>query len=478
MTDTISSGIRRLDDVLGGGLPANGIALIAGSPGTGKTILAQHYVFHNSTDERPALYCSTVSEPLDKMLRYGQSLQLFDASRVGSSVFFEDLGAVVSDGGLGAVLDRLEVLLREHRPSVIAIDSFKALSAFASDDASYRRFLHGLAGRLSAIATSAFFLGEYTSTEMGLSAEFAVADSVIRLSLNNSGPRATRVLEVLKMRGGAYASGQHAYRISERGIDVFPRIADALDPTSHNVDRVRISAGIKALDDLLHDGYWRGASTLVAGPTGSGKTLMGLHFIFGGLAAGEPGIFATLQESRSQLARVASSYDWSLEAETVTIYNVSPVDIQIDQWLHELFELAEDTGARRIVIDSLGDLAIAAGEELRYREYMYSLMHRCARQQISLLMTQELPDLFGVSRLSDFGVSHLSDNVVLLQYIADTGRLRRAITVLKTRASAHEPITHEFEINENGLVLIGPIYATFSGEVAPTTTARDPSTRA
>src|ERR671913_309529 len=243
MTDTISSGIRRLDDVLGGGLPANGIALIAGSPGTGKTILAQHYVFHNSTDERPALYCSTVSEPLDKMLRYGQSLQLFDASRVGSSVFFEDLGAVVSDGGLDAVLDRLEVLLREHRPSVIAIDSFKALSAFAPDDASYRRFLHGLAGRLSAIATSAFFLGEYTSTEMGVSAEFAVADGVIRLALNKTGPRATRLL------------------------------------------------------DLLHDGYWRGASTLVAGPTGSGKTLMGLHFIFGGLAAGEPGIFATLQES-------------------------------------------------------------------------------------------------------------------------------------------------------------------------------------
>jgi circadian clock protein KaiC len=204
---------------------------------------------------------------------------------------------------------------------------------------------------------------------------------------------------------------------------------------------------------------------------------MGLHFIYGGLAAGEPGIFATLQESRSQLGRVASSYDWSLEAEDVFVYNVSPVDIQIDQWLHELFELAEDTGARRIVIDSLGDLAIAAGEELRYREYMYSLVHRCARQQISLLMTQELPDLFGVSRLSDFGVSHLSDNVVLLQYLADIGRLRRAITVLKTRASAHEPITHEFVINENGLVLIGPIHATFAADEAPTTTAPDQSTR-
>ena len=463
MSGTIPSGIRRLDDVLGGGLPANGIGLIAGAPGTGKTILAQHYLFHNATDARPALYCSTVSEPLDKMLRYGQSLELFDASSVGSSVFFEDLGAVLHRGGLDAVVERLEAMLRDHRPSVLVIDSFKALSAFAADDASYRRFLHSLAGKLSAIPVSAFFLGEYTSSEMGVNAEFAVADSIIRLSLSHAGPRVTRLLEVLKLRGGTYASGQHAYRISERGIDVFPRIADTRDPGEHPVAATRVSTGIEALDRLLHDGYWQGASTLVAGPTGCGKTLMGLHFVCTGIDLGAPAIFATLQESRTQLSRIAAGYGWSLDVDGLTIYDVSPVDIQIDQWFHELFDIAGRTGARRIVIDSLGDLAIASTEELRYREYMYSLVQRCARHEVSLLMTQEVPDLFGVRRLSDFGVSHLSDNVVILQYLADSGRLRRAITVLKTRASAHEPITHEFEINEDGIVLVGPIHAPSEG---------------
>jgi circadian clock protein KaiC len=460
VTDHLPSGVHRLDDVFGGGLPANSITLVAGAPGTGKTILAEHYVFHNATPDRPALYCSTVSEPLDKMLRYGQSLDLFDALQVGSSVLFEDLGTVLHDGGLDAVLEHLTALVREHRPSILVIDSFKAFNAFATDDSSYRRFLHSLAGMLTAIAISAFFLGEYTDAEIGVPAEFAVADNVVSLALSQTGSRARRILEVLKMRGSGFASGQHGYRISQRGIDVYPRIADPLDPTNYDTDQIRISTGIAALDDLLHDGYWRGASTLVAGPTGSGKTLMGLHFIYGGLAAGEPGIFATLQESRSQLGRVAPAFGWSLDAEGMTISSASPVDIQIDQWLHELFELAEKTGARRIVIDSLSDLATAAGDEQRYREYMYSLVQRCARQQISLLMTQELPDLFGTTRLSDNGISHLSDNVIILQYLAGTRHLRRGITVLKTRASSHETTTHEFTINDQGIILAGPIDTT------------------
>jgi circadian clock protein KaiC len=457
MSDRLSSGIARLDDVFGGGLPSHGITLVAGTPGTGKTILAEHYVFHNAEPQRPALYCSTVSEPLDKLLRYGQSLEMFDATLVGSAVVYEDLGAVLHDGGLDAVVERLSNLVRQHRPSIVVIDSFKALHAFSTGTGAYRRFLHDLVGMLGAVAVSAFFLGEYTDAEIGVNAEFAVADNVVHLALARSGARARRVLEVLKMRGSDFASGQHGYRISSHGIEIYPRIADPFDPTSYDVDRIRVSTGIAALDDLLHDGYWRGASTLVAGPTGSGKTLMGLHFVYGGLAAGEPGIFATLQESQSQLGRIAAGYGWSLATDGVTIKSASPVDIEIDQWFHELFDLAERTGARRIAIDSLGDLLASAGDDQRYREYMYSLTQRCARQQISLLMIQELAQLYGTTRLGDDGVSHLSDNVIVLQYIPDAGRLRRGVTVLKTRASAHEPTTHEFEINENGIVLAGPI---------------------
>jgi circadian clock protein KaiC len=448
----MSSGSARVDQVLGGGLIANGINLVIGSPGCGKTILCEQYVFHNATVERAALYLSTVSEPLDKMLRYGESLDYFDTSAIGSRVIYEDLGRHLNDGGLPAVLERVTALLRERRPGIVVIDSFKALRDYADDRADFRRFLYELAGRLTVLAVTSFWVGEYERDAID-GPEFAVADAVLALTVERTAERETRVMQVFKFRGSNFLSGKHAYRISSKGVEAFPRLADELDTTTYESSSVRISSGVAPLDAMLLDGYIQGASTLVAGPSGSGKTLLGLHFLMNGARLGEPGLIATLQENPVQLERILNGYGWSLGERGIDVMYRTPVDLYIDEWMYNLLDEIERTGAKRVVIDSLGDLRASGIEELRFRECIYSLLQRCVRKGVSVMMTQEVPELFGTTRLSEYGISHLSDNVVLLQFILDDSQLKRAISVIKTRSSGHDSHLRQFDITGEGFVL-------------------------
>jgi circadian clock protein KaiC len=271
MSGRLRSGRPRLDGILDGGVPENAITLVVGLPGSGKTILAEQYVFANATPEQPALYLSTVSEPFEKLIRYGQTLSFFDAEAIGRSVFYEDLGTVLNVDGLPGVLEKTAALIKERRPSIMVIDSFKALSAYG-DDAELRPFLHELAGRLTAAPLSSFWIGEYKEDEIGNSPEFAIADAIISLTTTRTAQREGRWLRIMKLRGSDFAPGQHAYRLSADGLDVFPRLADVPDVGGYAFNGHRVSSGIAALDAMLADGYQPGTSTLCAGPSGTGTS--------------------------------------------------------------------------------------------------------------------------------------------------------------------------------------------------------------
>jgi circadian clock protein KaiC len=180
---------------------------------------------------------------------------------------------------------------------------------------------------------------------------------------------------------------------------------------------------------------------------------MGLHFIVHGAASGEPGLIATLQENPIQLERVARGFGWSLDDEGIAVMYRSPNDVYIDEWVYELLALVQRAGAKRVLIDGLSDLQYATPDPVRFREFIYSLTQRLSRQGVSPMMTSELPELFHVGRLAEFGISHLADNVILLQYLRADTRLRRTVTVLKSRATSNDPALREFDITADGIVL-------------------------
>jgi circadian clock protein KaiC len=450
-SDRLLSGHSPLDEVLGGGLPGNGITVVMGLPGTGKTILAGQYTFRNARQDRPVVYFSTMSEPLEKIVRFGQTLEFFDVDAVGRAVFYEDLGQIASRDGLAGVGARVAAVLRERRPGLVVIDSFKALHALPGGDTAFRQFLHQLAGRLTAFPVASLWIGEYEPAEAATSPEFAVADAILELTTAPFGQRELRFLHVRKLRGSGFQSGQHGYRLTTRGLRLFPRLADIPVPDDYKLAGTRITTGIPALDSMLGGGLWPGSSTMITGPSGSGKTIMGLHFLFGGAAQGERGIIATLQENPTQIQRMLSGLGWPLTNPHVEVIYRSPVDIYIDEWVHELLEAADKIRARRVVIDSLADLQMAALDDTRFREFSYSLAQRFSRQGVSLLTTYETPGPPDARPLPELAVAHLADNTIALSHYRDHGTMNRSLAVIKTRASSHDPALRPFTIGRDGI---------------------------
>ena len=162
---------------------------------------------------------------------------------------------------------------------------------------------------------------------------------------------------------------------------------------------------------------------------------------------------SSLQENPTQLQRIAAGFGWSLNEPHVEVMYRSPVDIYIDEWAHELMQAMERTGARRVLVDSLADLRMAAADETWFREFVYSLVQHFSRLGVSIMMTFEVQDLFVAARLSDSAVSHLSDNIVLLSYVREQDSINRVMSVVKSRASHHEPGIRQFLIGHDGIVL-------------------------
>ena len=454
MSAKISTGSKGLDEVLLGGIPRNTITVLMGSPGSGKTILAEQLAFHNATPETPALYLTTLAEPLEKFIVHGENYGFFDSSKVGVSVFYEDLGYILREAGVEKLAEKVTDLLIRYRPKTVFIDSFKALNELLSTDAERRTVIYDFATAISAYDCTSFLIGEYAPEMVTALPEFAIADVVLNLMRYITNVREQRFIRVEKIRASDSIPGMHAFTISENGIEIYPRILTPRVAPTYRTKVERVATGIKGLDEMVAEGFWRGSTTLIAGPSGSGKTVAALHFAREGALHGEPCVYLGFQENPTQLARIMLNLGWDtetlLQSGNLELMYRSPVEMQLDQVAAELFGRIREGKVRRVVIDALDDLERSSVDRQRFADFIYALMQWFAVENVTCMMNVEVPGALGQTNVMHQQVSNMCDNLVMLGFGDDKSELKRTVQIIKTRGSDHDFRQHLLVINERG----------------------------
>jgi circadian clock protein KaiC len=462
----LPTGVPGLDEVLGGGLPEFSFNLIVGPPGSGKTTLAHQLMFALATPKRPAVFFTVLGEPSVKMLRYQQQFAFFDFSRIDESIRFLNLGNDVVSGKLDRVLERITREVESCGAGLVFVDSFRSIMAEPRQQPrgalGVQQFIQQLGIHLSGWQATTFLVGEYPSPT-DPHPIFTLADGLLSLEQSVFRNSMVRQLRVMKMRGASSRPGRQTFRISNRGIEVFPAalIPDSQEttqaPSESRPVRSRLAMGVPGLDDMLGGGLPLGYSMLVAGPSGSGKTILATAFLAEGVRRGEPGVIVAFEQSPSQ-SSTRTIHDM-VQAGQVGLLNTRSLDLSIDEVVQRLLSLIHKMHARRVVIDSLSgfELAVAPGFREDFRQSLFRMVAVLAGYGVTVLMTSELEDRYTDLRFSPYGSAFLTDAIIVERYIEIDSQLKRVMAVVKMRGSAHSKELRLYEITDEGILIGEPV---------------------
>ena len=468
----LPTGVRGLDDILGGGIPEFSFNIIGGTPGCGKTTLAHQIVFANATPKKPALYFSVLGEPVLKMLRYQQQYSFFDESRLGKEIRFINLSDVVLEKDLNAVLEEIIKQVTAANPGIVVVDSFRTVVRKAMSDeseAKMQSFIHRLAQFLTSWEATTFLVGEYVPEEMRDNPLFTMVDGIIWLSQVTDRNSVVRKLQIMKLRGQASVPGLHTIRISDGGVQAFSRTLGLGGNKKQAARRRRLSIGIPELDKMLGGGILEGDSLLVAGPSGTGKSALATQFIAEGLRRGEPGIMTIFEERPEGYTQRAGTFGLDLKAAiqrgTLEALYLRPLDLSVDETMQEILDAIKRVGAKRLVIDSLVgfEMALAPGFRADFRESLYRMIGALTGAGVTILSTVEIEDSFTSLQFSHYAISFLTDDIIRLRYVEIDGQLRKVMVVIKMRGGNHSKDIREYVITNQGVVVIHPRRTDYQG---------------
>jgi circadian clock protein KaiC len=456
-----------LDEILAGGFAHGRLLLLEGNPGTGKTTLATRFLMAGAERGETVLYITlseTEEELRDGAASHGwtfpDGLKVYELVPPESLLDDDQQQSLLysSDLELGETTKRIFEAVERIQPTRVVLDSLSEIRLLAQSSLRYRRQILALKHYLSRNSATVLMLDDLTADSLDKTVH-SVAHAVIRLEelSPNYGPERRR-LRVLKYRGRRYRGGYHDFVIETGGLRVFPRLVSAEHKSIFK--RETVPTENAALNELLGGGLQRGASNLILGPAGTGKSLIALSFVKSTIQRGENAAMFVFDEELGLLFERAKGLDIDLEAMResgqLVIEQIDAAELTPGEFSERVRQCVETYKARTVVIDSLNGYQAAMPEEQALVLHMHELLQYLNRQGASTFLTVAQHGLVGDMK-APVDVTYLADTVILLRYFEALGRVRRAISVVKKRTGAHEDTIREFVIGKTGILLGAPL---------------------
>jgi circadian clock protein KaiC len=452
--------IEGFDDISHGGLPIGRSTLVSGSSGTGKTLFAVQFLYNGIVQfEEPGILVTFEESPTDiikNAYSFGWDLQqLIDEGKL----FILDASPdpdgqeIVGQFDLSALIERIQYAISKYKAKRVSIDSITAI--FQQYDAAslVRKEIFRLVARLKQIGVTTVMTTERVD-EYGPIARFGVeefvSDNVVVVRNVLEGERRRRTIEILKLRGTTHMKGEYPFTLTNNGINIFPLGAMRLTQRSSNI---RVSSGLKTLDEMCGGGFFKDSIILATGATGTGKTLLVSKFLQEGCLSGDRTILFAYEESRAQLSRNANS--WGINFEELEqkgllkILCTYPESAGLEDHLQTIKSEIAEFKPSRIAIDSLSALARGVSNNA-FRQFVIGVTGYAKQEEITGFFTNTTDQFMGTHSITESHISTITDTILLLQYVEIRGEMSRAINVFKMRGSWHDKGIREYSISKDG----------------------------
>jgi circadian clock protein KaiC len=453
----VETGVPGLDAILGGGLVSGGLYLIEGMAGAGKTILSSQIGFHRVTQGERVLYMTLIAESHDKLLGHLGKLTFFDEKAVADQMLFVSGYHELMKAGLDGFLKLIASTLHKYGPRLLIIDGFRSAREFSETELAISRFIHELNALVAAMNCTTLLLAPLSGNEPH--PEHTLVDGLIELNRHNEGMRRSREIEVHKMRARNHLLGKHFFRITDGGHVVFPRLeAQCSSPPGPADLKTRLGFGIARLDVALGGGLIKGSTTTLIGPSGTGKTLLGLQFLAAGVQRGESCVYLGFYESPQRLLGKAEAVSIPLQqAHTdgnLAIHWQPAIELAVDELAAVTMNTVRQTGATRLVIDGIDGFHDSTLRTGRFGLFLNAFTHQLREAGVTTLLTEELPLFTELAQARPARLSAMTENLILLRYAETEERLQRIVSVIKQRESEHDSSPYELTISADGLELV------------------------